>query len=152
MTSEQAWSNFYCCYMSPPPIAFLAMNKPLLWYKNLIWEPFASKISQLFLHHNYHSSSTFLSVGIVDIFFLIWGLFAKKTSWLFLYHNVLFQLFICGNSQYLFPKCWSFDFTPLAVCYELFTSWNQRQLDFFSIEHNNMLQFSSEKPVSYFWE
>ena len=89
-----------------------------------------------------------------------------KFSWLFLHQYILFhlaQLFIRGNSAYLFLKRWNwqichthtrhlnFPFEPLAVSYKLFPRWNQTQLDFFSIKPNNILWFSSQKLfVSYF--
>ena len=39
------------------------------------------------------------------------------------------------------PRCLNFHFEPLAVCYELFPQWNQRQLDFFSIEHKSIYMY-----------
>ena len=74
--------------------------------------------------------------------------FASKISRLFLHQYVLFhlaQLFIRVNSGYLFPKCWNwqichthlalnFHFGPLAVSYELFPRWNQRQLARFLLD------------------
>ena len=62
----------------------------------------------------------------------------------------LAQVFIRGNSGDLFPKHWNwqichthwalnFHFVPLAVSYELFPRWNQRQLNFLSIKHNSIL-------------
>ena len=42
-------------------------------------------------------------------------------------------------------------FAPFAVSYELFPQWNQKHLDYFSIEYKSTLQFLSEEfRVSYF--
>ena len=97
------------------------------------------------------------SLGYISTINLIWGFFASKISRFFLHHNVPFHLlqhFIRGNSWYLFPKHWNwqnatptrhlnFHFTSLAVSYELFP----RQVIFFSVEPNNILQFYLEKSL-----
>ena len=76
-----------------------------------------------------------------------------------LHHYVPFhlaQLFICGNSGCLFPKCWNWQICHTNQAFklplhtfsgklQLFPWWNQRALDFFSIEPNSILQLSSQK-------
>ena len=96
-----------------------------------------------------------VSLGYIS---MIWGLFVSKISRLFLHHKVPLHLIICGNSRYLFSKCCcetgkyatltghlNFHFPLLAVSYKLIPR-NQRKLDFFSIEPNSILQFTSGSP------
>ena len=77
----------------------------------------------------YFNWPNFLSVGIV---------------------NISFQS--AGTDKYATPtRHLDFHFAPLAVSYELFPRYNQRQSDFLSIEPNSTLQFCSEKLlVGYF--
>ena len=60
--------------------------------------------------------------------------------------------FQTGTCNYAIPTGHlNFHFAPFAVSYEFFPRWNQRHLDFFSIEHKSKLQFFSEEfCVSYF--
>ena len=47
----------------------------------------------------------------------------------------------------------NFHFPPYMVSYKLLPRWNQRHLDFFSIEHKSTLQcFSEAFRMSYFWK
>ena len=77
-----------------------------------------------FCEQNFFSTNTsyfiWLSVGIVDISFQSAG--TDTPTWHLNFH-----------------------FRPLTVSYEHFPWWNQRQLDFFSIEPNSILQFSTQK-------
>ena len=52
----------------------------------------------------------------------ICGICARKISQLFLHQYILFQLaqlFICGNSQYLFPKCWNWQICHAPRAFKL---------------------------------
>ena len=56
--------------------------------------------------------------------------------------NISFQSIETG--KYAIPtRQLNFHFAPLAVSYELFPLWNQRQLDFLSIEPSSILQEKS---------
>ena len=71
----------------------------------------------------------------------------------------LAQLFIHGASPYpagigkyaTATEHLNFHFVPPAVTDELFPWWNQRQLDFGSLEPNSTLQYP-EFHMGYFWE
>ena len=110
--------------ISGPPTKRLAVRSPSLGvyhYNNLDMRTFCEQncFWTITLYFN------FLSVGIVDSSFQSaeTGKYATPTRHL------------------------NFRFAPLAVSYELFPWWNQRQLDFFSIEPNSILQFTSEKVL-----
>ena len=77
----------------------------------------------------YFNWPNFLSVGIVDIAFQSAGTGKSATP--------------TGHLD--------FHLAPFTVSYEFFPRWNQKQFDFFSIEHKSRLQLLSEEfRVSYF--
>ena len=87
------------------------------------------------------------------------NLYKENFTQLFLHQYVAFQLaqlFIHGNSRYLFPKWWNWQICHAHQAFKLplctfssklrtFPWWNQRQLEFSSIEPKSTLQlFSGE--------
>ena len=105
------------------PTKRLAVQSPYDSYQDYCGDiPRGRNNRETLLYFNWFN---FLSVGIVDISFQSaeTGKHATPTRHL------------------------NFHFEPLAVSYELFPRWNQRQSDFFSIEPNSVLQFTLGKVL-----
>ena len=104
----------------------LSCTKPLPWGISVHWY-------EDFLRAKFHDCF------YIIIFYFIWfNLFSVGIV------DIAIQS--AGIGKYTTPtRHFNFHFAPLAVSYELFPRWNQRQLDFFSIKSNSTLKFTSEK-------